>query len=171
MQMLNYYFAPFALFLVLSAVYFRGSDAPGQLPPEVKHSLWILGVSVVVNWWLSANTYRFVGWTRFMRTLQVWMNFIWAVPLFYLLGAFWGPMWLLFVMAPVTAALTMSRWATLIISVVSAGTMMGIYTLRGLSPEMPEAFGMALVHATFIVVVSMFVHALAETAMRLVATK
>ncbi|MBI5882524.1 MAG: hypothetical protein HZB91_05405 [Elusimicrobia bacterium] len=171
MQMLNYYFSPFALFLVLSALYFRGSDTPGHLPPEVKHSLWILAVSAAVNWWLSANTYRFVGWTRFMRALQVWMNFVWTVPLFYLLHTFWGPMWLLFVMAPVTAALTMRWWTTLLTALVSSGTMMGIYVFRGLSPEMPEAFGMALVHATFIVVVAMFVHSLAQTAMRLVATK
>ncbi|MBI5625160.1 MAG: hypothetical protein HY924_15390 [Elusimicrobia bacterium] len=171
MQMLNYYFSPFALFLVLSAVYFRGSDTPGTLAPEVKHSLWILAVSVVVNWWVSSHTYRFVGWTRFMRSIQVWMNYVWTVPLFYLLGAFWGPMWLLFVMAPVTAALTMRWWTTLLTSLVSSGTMMAIYVFRGVTPEMPEAFGMALVHATFIVVLSMFVHALAQTAMRLVAAK
>ncbi|MBI5210997.1 MAG: hypothetical protein HY927_13590 [Elusimicrobia bacterium] len=171
MHLLNRYFAPFALFLVLSAVYFRGSDTPGQLPHEIKLSLGILALSFVVNWWLSSRTYRYVGWARFMRALQVWMNFVWSVPLFYLLGAFWGPMWLLFVMTPVTAALTMKWWTTLATALVSAATMMGIYFLRGLTPEMSEQFGMALVHAGFIVVISLFVHSLSQTALRLISPR
>lgn len=161
MQMLNRYFTPFALSLILSAIYFSEPE-----PAAYKLSLGILSASILVNWWLSANTYRFIRWTRQMRMLQVWLNFVWAVPLFWLLQPFWGPMWLLFVMAPVTAALYMGWWQTLGTGVVSAGTMLGIYYARGVFEGGP-VFGMALVHALFIVVFGLFVHALAQTALRM----
>lgn len=160
MQMLNRYFAPYALILILFAIYFGEPE-----PSAYKLSLGILAASILVNWWLSANTYRFIHWARQMRALQVWLNFIWTVPLFYLLFPFWAPMWLLFVMAPITAALYMGRWATLGMAAVSAGTMLVIYYLHGVT-EGPAA-GMAVVQALFIVVVSLFVHGLAQTALRL----
>lgn len=161
MQMLNRYFTPFALILILSAIYFGEPE-----PRDYKLSLAILGASILVNWWLSANTYRFIRWSRQMRSLQVWLNFLWAVPLFYLLQPYWGPMWLLFVMAPVTAALYMERWPTFGISCVSAGTMLAIYWKRGVFAAGPMA-GMVTVHACFIVIFALFVHALAQTALRL----
>ena len=45
MQMLNRYFAPFALILIISAIYFSEPD-----PAAYKLSLVILAVSVIVNW-------------------------------------------------------------------------------------------------------------------------
>ncbi len=161
MQMLNRYFTPFALVLILFAIYFGEPD-----PRAYKLSLGILFASIVLNWWFSANTYRFIHWARQMRAVQVWLNFVWAVPLVYLLMPFWGPMWLLFVMAPVTAALYMTRPATFGVAVVSAGTLLGIYWHHGVFDSGP-AGGMACVHAIFIVVFSLFVHALAQTALRL----
>lgn len=161
MQMLNRYFTPFALALILSAIYFGEPE-----PRAYKISLGILSASILVNWWLSANTYRFIRWTRQMRVVQVWLNYVWAAPLFWLLQPFWGPMWLLFVMAPVTAALYLGRWQTLATGAVSAGTMLGIYYVRGVFDGGPAA-GMAFVHALFIVVFALFVHALAQTALRM----
>lgn len=161
MQMLNRYFSPFALALILSAIYFSEPE-----PRAYKLSLGILGASILVNWWLSANTYRFIHWSRQMRALQVWLNFVWAVPLFWLLQPFWGPMWLLFVMAPVTAALHFTRWQVLGTALVSAGTMLGIYYVNGVFDGGPAA-GMAVVHALFIVVFALFVHALSQTALRM----
>ncbi len=169
MQLLNRYFTPFALLLVLSAAYFHEPEVPGTIPDEVRAALGLLAASTLVNWWLAANTYRFVGWAGRMRTVQVWMNYVWAVPLFYLLFPYWAPMWLLFLMAPVTAALYMSWWPTLGTALVSAGTMLGIYVLRGLTPE-GAAFGMALVHAAVIVLLSLFIHSLAQAALRLIST-
>ncbi|MBI4423564.1 MAG: hypothetical protein HY554_07555 [Elusimicrobia bacterium] len=160
MNLLNRYFAPFAALLIVSAVYFTEPD---------RRTLVLSGgvfvASLLVNWWLSANTYRFVGWAGRLRTVQIWLNFVWAVPLFYLLGGFWGPMWLLFVMAPVTAALY-GGWAqTLSTALVSAGTMLGLYWLRGLEGEV--AWGMAGIHAAFIVIMALFTYSLAQTALRL----
>ncbi len=161
MQMLNRYFAPFALILILSAIYFSEPE-----PAAYKLSLGILIASIVVNWWVAKNTYRYIHWAKQMKVLQVWLDYIWAVPLFWLLQPFWGPMWLLFVMAPATAALTMGRWHTLGVAFVSAGTMLGIYWYRGVFDGGPAA-GMACVHATFIIVFSLFIYGLAQTALRM----
>lgn len=167
MQLLNRYFTPFALILVLCACYFYVPESENEpLPLDIKLSLGILAVSVLVNWWLSAYTYRFIRWARPMKSIQVWMNFVWSAPLVYFLVPYWGPMWLLFVMAPVTAALYMSWWPTLGTALVSSGTMLFIYHIRGMAPE-GAALGMACIHAVFIVIFSLFVHALAQTALRL----
>ncbi|HAM36010.1 MAG TPA: hypothetical protein DEB40_11140 [Elusimicrobia bacterium] len=164
MQMLNRYFAPFALLLILSAIFFSSPD-----PRNVKLTFLILCVSFLVNWWLSANTYRFIHWSRQMKMLQVWLNYVWAVPLVYLLLPFWGPMWLLFVMAPATAALYWGRWQTLATAAVSSSTLLLVYYQRGAFEAGPAEgmSGMAYVHAAFIVVIALFIHGLAQAALRL----
>jgi len=161
MQMLNRYFTPFALILIVSAIWFGEAD-----PQAVKFSIAILILSIAVNWWLSKNAYRFSHWTRQMKAAQVWINYIWAVPLFYLLAPFWGPMWLLFVMAPATAALVMSWWQTLLVALVSSLTMLAIYYHHGVF-QAAASGGMAVVHASFIVILALFMHALAQSALRL----
>jgi hypothetical protein len=170
MQMLNRYFAPFALMLILSAIWFTAEN-----PSDIRHwdssykiALGILGLSAVVNWWFSANTYRFIRWSRELRQLQIWLNFVWAVPLFWLLQPFWAPMWLLFVMAPATAALYTGRGETILTAFVSAAAMLIIYFKRGaFDGGLGPAGGMAIVHAVFIIVFSLFVHGLAQTALRM----
>lgn len=160
MNLLNRFFSPFAALLIISAVYFQEPD------PRTKTATGVVfGLSLIINWWLSVNTYRWVGWANRLRTLQIWLNYVWAVPLFYLLGGFWGPMWLLFVMAPVTAAITSSWAQTLATAAVSSGTMLALYWVRGLEGDI--AWGMAGIHAAFIIVMSLFVYALAQTALRL----
>ena len=170
MQMLNRYFAPFALLLILSAIWFtveNPTDVVGW-GANYKAALGILAASALVNRWLSRNTYRWAQWAKYMRQLQIWMNFVWAVPLFWLLQPFWAPMWLLFVMAPCTAALAASWTETVVTAVVSAGAMLAIYYLGGVfDGGLGPAGGMAIVHASFIVVFSLFVHGLAQTALRM----
>lgn len=165
MNLLNVYFTPFATALVLVALYFSEPE------PMVKRlSFGVLLLSLIVNHWFTRNIYRFVGWSSRLKTFQVWLNFLWSVPLFYLLGAYWGPMWLLFTMSPVTSALYQGRWQTLGTACVSSATMLGLYYLRSASLGLPlgeVVWAMAFVHAAFIVVLSLFVHALAETALRL----
>ena len=125
MQMLSRYFTPFALFLIFSAVYFGEPE-----PQATRISMAILLCDVLLNWWIGRNQYRWVGWAARLRQVQVWINFIWAVPLFYLLYPFWGPMWLLFVLAPTAAALTTSRTETVVCSLAAAGAMI---ELRGVA--------------------------------------
>ena len=171
MQMLNRYFVPFALILILSAIWFNVENPADwrHWDTAYKYSLAILAVSTVVNWWFAKNTYRYIHLAKQMKVLQVWLYFIWAVPLFWLLQTFWEPMWLLFVMAPVAAALFTNRWHTVVMALVSAGTMLGIYYKRDVFSYgwTTGQAGMSYVHATFIVVFSLFVYGLEQTALRL----
>lgn len=160
MNMLNRYFTPFAAMLILFAALFGEADKQ-----TLGLSIAVLALSLTVNWWFAANTYHFVGWARWLKTLQVWLNFVWSVPLFYLLQGSWGPTWLLFVMAPVTAALYQDRWRTLATACVSAATMLGLYWLRGM--EGTAFWGMSATHAAFIIIFSLFIHSLAQTALQL----
>lgn len=163
MQMLNRYFTPFALALIAAAVYFNGlyEEAPGT----TKLAVGILAADLALNWWIGRNQYSWLAWSKQLRLIQVWLNYLWAVPLFYLLYPYWAPMWLLFVAAPTAAALTQSRAQTAVCALVAAGTMMALYWSR--QPLEGPLLGMALSHALFIVVFSLFVNGLAQTALRL----
>lgn len=167
MHMLNRYFTPFALILIVSAVYFRLDEFrdAGLQAPLIAGA--ILLADVLVNVWIGRNQYRWVGWAGRMRQAQIWLNYIWAVPLFYLLYPYWAPMWLLFVMAPTAAALTASRLETISCALLAAGTMIGIYWLKQNQQLAGEFLGMALSQAAFILIFSLFVHGLAQAALRL----
>ena len=160
MQMLSRYFTPFALVLILLAVQFGEAE-----PRTTKIAIAILVADVLLNWWIGKNQYRWVGWAGRFRQAQVWLNLVWAVPLFYLLYPYWGPMWLLFVLAPTAAALTTSKLETVLCSLAAAGAMIGLIWSR--QPLEGPALGMVLSHAAFIIIFSLFVHSLAQTALRL----
>lgn len=160
MQMLSRYFTPFALVLILLAVQFGEAE-----PLTTKIAVAILIADVLLNWWIGKNQYRWVGWAGRFRQMQVWFNLVWAVPLFYLLFPYWGPMWLLFVLAPTAAALTTSKLETVLCSLAAAGSMIGIISWR--QPLEGPALGMVLSHAAFIVIFALFVHSLAQTALRM----
>ena len=161
MQMINRYFAPFALFLIISAVYCSHPD-----PFDLKLSLGILVAAALVGWWLSANYYRLMRFGKATRSLLVWLDFLWAVPLFYLLYPYWAPMWLLFTMPPVTAALSLGRGQTLLVAAACSGTMLAIFYSHGAFQALVSG-GMAVVQAAFIIALALFVHGLAQTALRL----
>ena len=99
MQMLSRYFTPFALILILSAVHFGEPERR-----TMKIAITILAADVFVNWWITKNQYRWIRWAGRFRQMQVWLNLFWAAPLFYLLYPYWGPMWLLFVLAQIGRA-------------------------------------------------------------------
>lgn len=174
MQMLNRYFTPFALILISSAVYFRIDDFRENFSKAGLRALsapmiaiGILLADLLVNWWLSRNLYRWAAWAPRMRQAQIWLNYVWAVPLFYLLYPYWAPMWLLFVTAPTAAALTTSQTETVVCSVVAAGTMIAIYWSTQGYHLTPESFGNAMSQASFIVIFALLVHSLAQNALRM----
>lgn len=163
MNLLNLYFTPFAAVLVVAALYFAEPDKTTR-----NLAFATLAVSLVVNHWFSRNTYRFVGWTGRLKAIQVWLTFLWSVLLFYLLFPYWAPMWLLLTMPPVTAALYETRLKTLATGLVSGLTVLAVYYLRWRGvPASPQLWGQAVVHAAFIPVLGLFVHALAQTALRM----
>ena len=85
--------------------------------------------------------------------------------LVYLLGTFWGPMWLLFVLTPVATALYASGLRTFVTAAVSSAALLGIYWSRGL--EGPVGWGQASLHAAFIVFISLFVNSIARLVMQM----
>jgi hypothetical protein len=164
MQMLNRYFTPFALLLIVTAAYFRGlweEESRGT----AYAALAILAADLLVNWWLNKNQYRWAGWANRFRQMQVWFNLGWSIPLFYLLFPYWSPMWLLFVMAPTAAGLTFGIVETILCALCASASMIAVYHSR--QPLTGEFLGMALSQAAFIVIFSLFVHGLAQAALRL----
>ena len=160
MQMLSRYFTPFALVLILLAMHFGEPEAS-----TTKIAMGILVMDVVANWWIAKNQYRWARWAGRFRQMQVWLNLVWAIPLFYLLYPYWGPMWLLFVLAPTAAALTTSKRETILCALAAAGSMIAIICSR--QPLEGPFLGMVLSHAAFIIIFALFVHSLAQTALRL----
>ena len=160
MYLTQRYFSIFSVFLVFSAVFFSRPERTVALL-----SLLVLALSLVSQYLVARIQYRFVRWIRLFRVLQLWLSFFWSIPLIYLLGQWWGPMWLLFLWTPCTAALSFGRGKTLGISLGVALALLGVYALRGLSS--PAGWGQAAVHAAFIVFFSLFVQSLAELSLRL----
>jgi len=163
MNLLNLYFTPFATLLVTIAIYFSEPDR------ATKYAAFaILGVSLIVNHWFSKNTYRFVGWASRLKQIQIWLTYIWSMLLFYLLFPYWAPMWLLLTMPAVTAAMYQNQLQTLITGLISGGTVLGVYYLRWRGNDIPaQLWAQAVVHAGFIPVLALFVHALAQTALKM----
>ena len=103
---------------------------------------------------------KHVDWAKKIGTVRLVTNFLANVFLVYLLGTFWGPMWLLFVLTPVATALYADWKRTFWTAVISAGALLGIYASRGLSGAV--GWGQASFHAAFIVFISLFVNSVAR---------
>ncbi len=175
MHILNYYFTPFAVILILLGILFS------QPEPGVTYaSFGILAAAFAANFWLGRNMYKFLRWSRHIRALTVWINMAVSAALFYLLVSYWAPMWLLFLTAPAASAMYMKKWQVFAVSLCSAAAMLGIYLYKGMAFAMSDAagmtpgeafsaavsntqlIGMAATQAVFIVFFSMFAAAMAE---------
>jgi PAS domain S-box-containing protein len=159
-RIVDRFFTPFALTLVLSSLFL------GFAEPKAK---WIsvglvifLGVFNEVSAWLARKK---TDWAIKIGNTRLATNFIANVLLVYLLGTFWGPMWLLFVLTPVATALYASWQRTFVTAAISSGALLGIYASRGL--EGSVGWGQASLHAAFIVLISLFVNSIARLVMQL----
>ena len=86
MHILNYYFTPFAVVLILFAIFFSEPE------PRVTYlSFGILAAAFIANYWLGKNLYKFLRWSRHIRALTVWLNMAVSAALFYLLSPYWAP--------------------------------------------------------------------------------
>jgi hypothetical protein len=177
MHILNYYFTPFAVILILFAIFFSEPDRSVTYA-----SFGVLAAAFAVNYWLGNNIYRFMRWSRHIRALLVWINLLVSAALFYLLASYWAPMWLLFLTAPAASAMYMKKWQVFLIALSSAVIMLGIYLYKGAAFALATAdqgsmtaaqavaqvmtdtqhWGMALTQAVFIIFFSMFTASMAE---------
>src|SRR6185295_3987884 len=103
---------------------------------------------------------KHVEWAKKIGYIRIVTNFLANIALVYMLGTFWGPMWLVFVLTPVATALYAGWQRTLGTAAVSAAALLGIYYSRGL--EGAVGWGQASIHAAFIVFISMFVNSIAR---------
>ena len=160
MHILNYYFTPFAVILIVFAVYF---SEPGR---DVTYaSFAILAAAFGVNYWVTRNTYRFMQWMHGVRALMVWLNLLTSTVLFYLLFPYWAPMWLLFLIAPATAAMFMKKAQVFFIACAASAAMLGAYYVKSLMMDMPfgeQLWATAAVQALFVIFISMFMAAMSE---------
>jgi len=161
-RLVNRFFTPFALVMVGAAM------ALGYAEPRVYHTAFAIALLLAVfneaSVWLAKKHSEWIlaiGYTR------LGTNFVANIVLVYLLGTFWGPMWLLFVLTPVSTALYANWGQTLITAMVSSGALLAIYGSRGL--EGAVGWGQASLHAAFIVFISLFVNSIARMVMQIKA--
>jgi len=160
MHILNYYFTPFAIILIVFAVYF--SEPEKNITYA---SFAILATAFGANYWFTKNTYRFMSWMHGIRALMVWLNLLTSTVLFYLLFPYWAPMWLLFIIAPATAAMFLKKNQVFLIAFASAAAMLGSYYVKSLQLDMPfgeQLWATAAVQALFVIFISMFMAAMSE---------
>jgi hypothetical protein len=180
MHILNYYFTPFAVILILFAIFFS------QPEKEVTYiSFGLLAAAFVLNIWLNSNIYRFMRWSRHIRAVTVWLNLAVSAALFYLLAAYWSSMWLLFLTAPAASAMFMKKWQVFGVALTSALLMISLYLYKGAASMLamdPELTGMsaalaqvlgntqqlaiAATQAIFIIFFSMFAAAMTEMTLK-----
>ncbi|MFC1679673.1 hypothetical protein ACFL2T_05635 [Elusimicrobiota bacterium] len=166
MNLLNLYFTPFATVLVLIAIYFPAVTAPERIERNI--AFGILIASLAINYWFSRNIYRYVGWTNRLRTMQIWITFIWSVALFYLIVPAFAPAYLLVTIPVAAVALNQGRWQTLLAGCVGMAAIIGVYCLRWQGEWVgPQMWAQAWVHAGFMPVLGLFIHSLAQTALRM----
>lgn len=161
-RVIDRFFTPFAAAMVLAAI------GLGYAEKWIQNlSLWIVAGLVLFNQVTLVYARKRQDWAVRISYLRQAGNFLANIVLVYLLGTFWGPMWLLFVLTPVATALHASWKSTAAVAMGSAGTLLGIYAVRGLSG--PVGWGQAALHASFIVFLSLFVNAIARMVMQIKA--
>jgi len=159
-RVVNRFFTPFALAMVLAAMWLGYAE-----PQTYRAALGIAIALVIFNEISVWAARRHVEFTTLIGYVRIATNFVANVALVYMLGTFWGPMWLLFVLTPVATALYADWKKTVITSVISAGALLGIYASRGL--EGAVGWGQASLHAAFIVFISLFVNSIARMIMQI----
>ncbi|HNT98439.1 MAG TPA: hypothetical protein PKK31_09260 [Elusimicrobiales bacterium] len=181
MHILNHFFIPFALILIGFAIYFSEPETA-----VTRLSFAVLLAAFALNVLINRNTYRFMRWIRALRVGLVWLNLLTAAVLFYLLGGYWAPMWLLFTMPSAAGAMFMGRAGAGLTAAAAAALMMAIYLFRGArfaliaDPGITtyaealrqvlatgQLWGQAAIHALFIVVFALFVQAMSEMVVKM----
>jgi hypothetical protein len=153
--LVNRYFTPFALLLVGMGL------ALSQPKAWIAYScVGILIFSFAFNQGTAflVRASGSVSWQ--MAFIRLYTNLAVNVVLVYLLGGFWEPIWLLFVLTPVATALYGERRQVLSVAGGVAGLLLVTHGLRQLNA--PVDWGKPLVEAIFILFLSLFVHDLSR---------
>ena len=160
MHLLNTYFTPFALILTIFAIYFSALDKQ-----TIYGTFTILTATFAINWWVSKNEYKFFKWIQKIRILTVVFNLLITAIIFYLLGSYWAPTWLLFLIAPSASAMFMKRFHVFLIALSAAVLMLGTYYFKSLYLGLELGtvhWAMASIHAIFVILFSLFVNSMSQ---------
>lgn len=155
--LVNRYFTPFAVVLVgtgLALSQPKGWVGPVCIGLLVFSSMFNLATARQAR--VSGQASRRASYVRLVTNLAV------NVGLVYMLGGYWTPTWLLFVLTPVATAVYSSRERTTAVSCAVAGLLLGTQVMRGYNA--PVDWGQAVMEAAFIIFLSHFVNELADMA-------
>ncbi|MFH1958461.1 MAG: hypothetical protein ABIJ15_08315 [bacterium] len=149
--LVNRYFTPLAIILVLSAIIFSESYGRGFYA-----ALILMGIAVLNN----VITVFIVAKKEWLRTLRVVVNLLVNIGLVYLLITYWYPIWFLLLLTPVATGVYSSRAHTWVTSVLVAALLMAIYAAKGLFGL--YYWGQAFNHALLIIFLSLFVNSITQ---------
>jgi len=148
-KIVNAYLTPLSVILVLFAVVFsRPSDIITYI------SLGLLGIALLNNFVTRVLVKKYSSPAPVRMMVNVAVNII----LVYILIGYWGPIWYLFLMTPVAAAVYSTRAHTLAVSLVISFLLAGIYLSKGVSSF--QAWGQALSRIVLVIFLSLFINAL-----------
>lgn len=154
-DLVNRYFTPFALFLVVTVAFIGSCDRTIIVVAGL-----LVFISVELNFFTAHMISKNPEKAKVIGHIRVVSNFLVNVIIVYLLINIWKPIWLLFALTPIASAVYYDRKKCLGVALVSAGTLLVIYFIRGLTGL--YGWGEAVTYAVFIVLISMFINALCK---------
>lgn len=163
-SLLARFFVPFAVMMVAGALYLGFAE-----PREQILSCLILAGVILFNFLMVRTAKGDESWHAWLRIIYSPLNFAGILALVYFLGIFWGPMWLLHVFTPLSVSLHSSALETFGVAFISAVSLLVIYAVRGLSGSV--GWGQAVLHALFILFISLFVNSLANLVAKVKGSK
>jgi hypothetical protein len=142
LRVVNLYLTPFAVILILFAVFF---SRPTGFP--LYASILLVAAGLLNNIVARVNT-----------SVRMTVNVLINVFLVYFLVGYWGPIWYLFLTTPVALAVYSDRLKTFLAGLLMSFLLLGIYAIKGLASA--QAWGQALCRVVLIIFLSLFINAL-----------
>lgn len=157
--LVNRYMTPFAILLVGVGL---------VLSQPVPWIAWSCASLVVFSVVFNLGTVRLVqsrgAVPSWMAPVRLWTNLTVNVVFVYLLGGYWTPIWLLFVLTPAATALYADRKRTLATALGVSALMILAFAARRLNA--PVDWGKTFVEAAFIVFLALFLNEVATSVRR-----
>ncbi|OGS43051.1 MAG: hypothetical protein A2539_02525 [Elusimicrobia bacterium RIFOXYD2_FULL_34_15] len=152
-RIVNSYFTPFATVLILVAIFIAH---PGTALTFI--FLGVMLFSFLFNEITNQILKKHANLAIIISNIRLFVNFLLNICIVYFLGGFWGPLWLLFVLTPIATAIYSDAKKTMIMALISSGTLLIIYLVRGLTGII--SWGQAFSHVWFIIIISLFINKL-----------
>lgn len=153
--LINRYFTSFALGLTGIGIALSRPTAP-----VAAFCIGLLAFTGIFNHRTARMAHERPEKAELLARLRLGTNLGANCLLVYLLGAFWPPIWLLFVLTPVATAIYSSRAKTVAMSAGVSALLIASHAARGLST--PVEWAQAVAQAAFVSFLALFVNRLSE---------